>query len=68
MALYQYEKGIADLNAGRAQDQAAQDYAHFIGQQRFARQKICNPKGLNAGFPSSRGIMPPSWGLVFVLV
>jgi hypothetical protein len=55
MALYQYEKGIADLNAGRAQDQATQDYARFIGQQRFARQKDLQSQGFERGFPQFTG-------------
>ena len=55
MALYQYEKGIADLNAGRAQNQATQDYAHFIGQQRFARQKDLQSQNFERGFPQFTG-------------
>jgi len=55
MALYQYEKGIADLNASRATDQATQDYAHFVGQQRFARQNDAQAQNFQRGFPQFTG-------------
>lgn len=62
MALYQFEKGIADLNAARSQDQATQDYAHFVGQQRFSRQNDALTQGFQRSFPQFTGHYAPQLG------
>lgn len=53
MGLYNYEKDLADVQDRYSQENATDQYARFISQQRFARQKDGMNRGFQQGFPGS---------------
>jgi hypothetical protein len=53
MALYDYEKSLADLQNKYSQDEATNAYARFISKQRFARQRQDSTKGYQQAFPGT---------------
>jgi len=55
MALYDYEKGLADLQNKYSNDEATNAYARFISQQRFNRQRQDMTQGYQRQFPQFTG-------------
>jgi hypothetical protein len=55
MAQYDYEQALGDLQSRYATDKATQDYAHFVGQQRFQRQNFDQNQSFQRGFPKFTG-------------
>lgn len=50
--MYDYERNLADTQDRYAQDNATNQYARFISQQRFSRNKDAANQSFQRGFPS----------------
>lgn len=53
MALFNYERDLADVQDKYSQDNATNQYARFVSQQRFARNKDTMNRGFQEGFPQN---------------
>lgn len=55
MSAFQFETRLADLQNRYAQDNAAQEYGRFLGQQRFSRQREGMNRDYMRQFPQFTG-------------